>query len=1488
MANLVNPKTGQVFEVADDKADEAARANGLVPASPEQMTVLAKQQAYEAKPLATKAGDAYLAGIQGFAGVANEAVSAVGLGTDAERDQIRAALSTPEALARREEHPIAHGIGVAAPSMALGAGLGAVGTGLGGFVATQGLESAASGASQEASDAALEGRDFDLSNAGKNAAIDFAAGGAFYGLTKAVTAGNLFMFGLGDEITNKALPSGIKAGAGNVKRAADPVEAAAGEGLEDAVGAVEARSVASQVKTADAMPKGPERDAMLVRTADKQYDRMATEGAKALDENSELMGRLGDTSASKMVEKRLRETIPEKSPAQTMWATELTAKLDEFGRSLHTRAGPYGPLAEAESEAASTIAKSAGMAGIVKNLDATVRNAVRKLDSTDDNVEWFLTARRAKQDLQKMSAKMARVQNPQDQALHDEVRGMVDELQRSINDGTTDKALFGTAAEIERDINNAWHDKWFRGIRVAEEDLSRKVDWDYKTGRIINEYDPAKLRTFLKGDRISRQLSQGRLDMVLEGFEDMARAHEKHGTASVADITRLRKNAANVRASLGLADDISVAKNSESSPTSLSDMATDWIANKGAKEAIKMAVGAVGFGMGGPVGAGLGYVASEAVAPKIAQMLRPGMKKAGEAIGKSDAFNRAMGIAKARNAQSGAVYVGGSDAQLRKLKGKALTPDRLEQVRGQWIGKSSGGFDNGARYYRVHKADEPIGSVLVRKRKDRWVDPESENFETQPDGISSASSLESLNDYKHYYNMAVQDDDLILEMRGRPGGEDADRHASRVIPDAVRVIGTGKDFKRISKGFDSGEFTFDDLIPAERQSGSAREYAQAIVDRRKGQSGAVVIGGQGSQAEAMIRARLNGYERHQAKIASLEARKAAGGVSEELDDKIALLRDEPPSSADIEEALTALKYELDDAGDLAGRRLREDLDAAETTEDMVKMARDILARRKGQSGAVYVDGRLKPAPGNPLLMGKLKETDAGEAIFGRLKEQQAEDLFGVGRLTHDAVPEVEQLAFNPRTGHAEVRVTFPGDDGGVDLQRTFDFSPRLGASDPNRFYVTHDRFFMPDADKGKKLASAYLREMAPVYRDMKINRIVAPEMVDDGVVVWPGFGFRPSPWVEKQILAAAKAAGVATESLRAMAKTLEGQGVLRALAKKEPGWFKHWSVTPDDLIKVMGPARGRSDLGSVHTGVGIKDILTSPIGLTAGIGGAALAGNAALRGGEDDERLSDLAVRIAGIDAAARSRTRVTARNLAGSGPAILPREEDPNAPNALSRFASNHGDPQAAFEAKRKTLEQEAVDPTLIYEVIASVLGDMPRVNSELYQKVAARAAEGIRYLRSHMPTGLQMSLLYPNGTPPSESALREWATMVNTFENPETVLDDIDSGTATLLQMTTLKNVHPDLYEQFRTDTIGEVGANFADVPISTKLQLDMLFEADGMAGPMFSSDASRMIGEAMQMQAEKPKNEQAGQAPAEIEATSGPSGVEAIKTSVTNRGS
>jgi hypothetical protein len=1091
MAVFIDPNTGERFEnVPDDQAEIAQSEFGLM----DEASYASKKRGEEAGAVA--AGSRNL--IASIAGPALAVSGMLGIEQSEYAKQQQAKLFGETADSRAGQ-PVASMVGGAIPAVALGAATAGAGTGLGATAAVLGGESAFSGVTSEATDAQIEGREFDLGNAAKNTALELAFGVTGLG---AVKAGNLFLGGAGKGVINE-LPKGIAAGPGKVKKAVTAIDAASDEGVVDVMAQAAEGATKKKAKIATDLPAGPERAEALASTADVHYDRMATEFAEEADKVDAVMSKVGDTSASPMVEKRLRETIGEQSPAQMQAVTEttelaaafrreLTKPLDEVveeaplkwaddsppisgtqpvepfkpGEGFNFETGALEPSAKPPKPAKPrTLATTNKLRGIATEIDTTIRNMTTKLDKSTDSVDWYLAMRKAKQEMQDTVRTLGNMTDKGDEVLHAKLQKMSDDFATHLKNELTKQEHWGKAAEIEAGINAAWHDKWLKGRLIAQNDLARKTGRQYRTGRDLIEYDPAKIRSFMKGDKVSRTVTQRHLDNVVDGWEDMAKVHELHGTASPADIKLLRDSAKRAREKMALVDEI-----------------------------------------------------QDAVAGRVTKKTNP----------------------------------------------------------------------------------------YVEFAKD---------FAT----------------------------DLL------PGGG------------TVRSL--------VKKGLNTET--------GKQITSAAYERGMSILKRRQGQTGAVELGGKQSPV------------------------------------------------------------------DLSGKSLR-DLGAL---DDPTTFKQETLASlRTGQGG--------------------MRDFAADFGSTGRVKQ----------------------------TGQVEQ---------GIQIE--------MGPSGPRLVDGRHR--LMVGREKG--LTEVY----GQVYQGART----------------PG----KKPIYEGPIPIAPRAAG-------------------------------------------RGGERGFAEVGQ-----GIGNILTSPIGLTSGVG---LAGAGALGYAKSQRDLETQADRIVSTDESGKLMTKQTGRTLAGVGSAYNDRnsgEELPAPPTALGRFTEGYANPEASFEAKRKLLDAEQLSPTVLYEVMGSAFGDLPRMSPELFQQVAQRTAQGIRYMRENLPAGISTTLMYPNGTPPSRSALREWATMWNTFTDPSTVLDDINNGTAVPLQMQTLRDVHPDVYDQLRADVIEQVGTHFQSVPTSTKAQLDLLFQADGLAGPMWSSAAADQIGKAMAAEKEKGMNPGAQGGGEPLGAANGPGGIEAIQSSVTNKG-
>ncbi len=599
--------------------------------------------------------------------------------------------------------------------------------------------------------------------------------------TRDVSLGNVMMYGVGGELVGRALPHAFSMGAGKIKRALTGAEAAAGEGLTDALVTAEERAGRSQADLAHELPKGsPERLEALRSTAPEQYDRMSKAAATDLDQIADLSSQMGDTSKSPKVVSRLRETLADESPAQTDFFTGVKRNLDDAKKTLRaveetrgsaspvslagktnadlgiiddvyregsltnlrgseefTRTGRvpravdresyekgitviqdgpgeiklrdgthrlkvaqekdmpslWGTVIDGETgkvvyqgdiplKAASkgaSLADAPGMKPFATRFDQIVDSAQKKLDRTTDAADSFLISRDAKRQLEQLSAEMSR-KAPGEAG--DAFRAVIDDAHSSISAGLKDRSLFGGAADIEAELSGPWSEKVSRGLGTTEADLARK-EVDPKTGRTLTEFDPKKIRSFLKGDAIDRQLSQGKLEQVLEGAEEMAAAHERHGTWNTEQIKNLRDAVGRVREKLSLADELQAATGALQEKTTPGGRAEKSLGEQAARAvkgyAVGRAAGAAGAAagglIGGPVGAALGWGVGE-IAQSVGQRLL-GLDAAARNATKQAARNLAgVGLGYAERVAgnvskgaAGAALAGGAMTALARFQG---------------------------------------------------------------------------------------------------------------------------------------------------------------------------------------------------------------------------------------------------------------------------------------------------------------------------------------------------------------------------------------------------------------------------------------------------------------------------------------------------------------------------------------------------------------------------------------------------------------------------------------------------------------------------------------------------------------------------------------------------------------------------------------------------------------------------------------------------
>lgn len=263
------------------------------------------------------------------------------------------------------------------------------------------------------------------------------------------------------------------------------------------------------------------------------------------------------------------------------------------------------------------------------------------------------------------------------------------------------------------------------------------------------------------------------------------------------------------------------------------------------------------------------------------------------------------------------------------------------------------------------------------------------------------------------------------------------------------------------------------------------------------------------------------------------------------------------------------------------------------------------------------------------------------------------------------------------------------------------------------------------------------------------------------------------------------------------------------------------------------------------------------MGAVTGSLGLGAVGSAALRAARYTGLLKSLtAGGVAKIrdTAATLVRPARVATKAAGPVGAVLAAEHGPTRRGALTRFQGPYPTPQAAFAARRDELLRAHADPIRFAEGVAKNFGALASTHPTIYPAVAQRVGTMAAYLKEHLPVGIVRTLRHPNGLPPTQEALAQYAAIYEAVTDPASTLDDLAAGTVRPEAIQALRDVHPDLYQSVRYAVIRELATAGPGVPTQTKVRLDLLLELDGAATPAFSSAVAATVKAASEAQAER----------------------------------
>lgn len=185
---------------------------------------------------------------------------------------------------------------------------------------------------------------------------------------------------------------------------------------------------------------------------------------------------------------------------------------------------------------------------------------------------------------------------------------------------------------------------------------------------------------------------------------------------------------------------------------------------------------------------------------------------------------------------------------------------------------------------------------------------------------------------------------------------------------------------------------------------------------------------------------------------------------------------------------------------------------------------------------------------------------------------------------------------------------------------------------------------------------------------------------------------------------------------------------------------------------------------------------------------------------------------------------------------------------SAVLRFQGDHPTPLSSYEEKRQAILDASNTPEVLNTALVEALGDLPRDDNALALNLTKSITQKLGYIRDNLPPAVAVSIQFPDGLPPSQGTIRDFAMLWNSVMDPMTVIEDFENRTVSPIQMKYLRESDEETYMNLKNNVVTAISQNYALIPSQAKKQMDTLFESDGMAGPAFSSQAAEFISEAI----------------------------------------
>ena len=162
---------------------------------------------------------------------------------------------------------------------------------------------------------------------------------------------------------------------------------------------------------------------------------------------------------------------------------------------------------------------------------------------------------------------------------------------------------------------------------------------------------------------------------------------------------------------------------------------------------------------------------------------------------------------------------------------------------------------------------------------------------------------------------------------------------------------------------------------------------------------------------------------------------------------------------------------------------------------------------------------------------------------------------------------------------------------------------------------------------------------------------------------------------------------------------------------------------------------------------------------------------------------------------------------------------------HGIKSFLGSNGTLREAYDEKRELLERLSRDPMALVDELTEGLAELEDTAPDLHQQMVAQTYKIAQFLQGKLPATIGASLARPNGAPPNDLALRQFALYYSAATEPGSVLVDLANNRARREQVDTLREVWEPAYNDLKTKLAAVMATGRPTV--AQRQRIDLLFD-------------------------------------------------------------